>query len=158
MIDIQFEQSPWEAYLNSCKNGASISAWNLISMLEDEDGAGDVSLVLRAKDADSDSANLLDMVAVVPDSADGWLLDKLKMNGLRVVEYESGNEAARQAALEDAREMAEKRLDEPKRGAKLSADRGEALRRKEEKHITEKRTGLWINRFYIPVWMTTCPC
>ena len=37
MIDIQFEQSPWEAYLNSCKNGASISAWNLISMLEDED-------------------------------------------------------------------------------------------------------------------------
>lgn len=103
------------------------------SMLEDEDGAGDVSLVLRAKDADSDSANLLDMVAVVPDSADGWLLDKLKMNGLRVVEYESGNEAARQAALEDAREMAEKRLDEPKRGAKLSEDRGEALRRKEEK-------------------------
>ena len=103
------------------------------SMLEDEDGAGDVSLVLRAKDADSDSANLLDMVAVVPDSADGWLLDKLKMNGLRVVEYESGNEAARQAALEDAREMADKRLDEPKRGAKLSADRGEALRRKEEK-------------------------
>ena len=27
-----------------------------------------------------------------------------------------------------------------------------------EKHITEKRTELWINRFYIPVWMTTCPC
>lgn len=103
------------------------------SMLEDEDGAGDVSLVLRAKDADSDSANLLDMVAVVPDSADGWLLDKLKMNGLRVVEYESGNEKSRQAALDDAREMADKRLDEPKRGAKLSADRGEALRRKEEK-------------------------
>lgn len=61
------------------------------SMLEDEDGAGDVSLVLRAKDADSDSANLLDMVAVVPDSADGWLLDKLKMNGLRVVGYKSVN-------------------------------------------------------------------
>ena len=32
------------------------------SMLEDEDGAGDVSLVLRAKDAESDSTNLLDMV------------------------------------------------------------------------------------------------
>ena len=61
-------------------------------MLEDEDGTGDVSLVLRSKDADSDSANLLVMVAVVPDSTDGWLLDKLKMNGLRVVEYESGNE------------------------------------------------------------------
>ena len=51
------------------------------SMLEDEDGAGDVSLVLRAKDADSDSANLLDMVAVVPDSAHGWLLDKLRLDG-----------------------------------------------------------------------------
>ena len=51
------------------------------SMLEDEDGAGDVSLVLRAKDEDSDSANLLDMVAVVPDSADGWLLDKLRLDG-----------------------------------------------------------------------------
>ena len=37
MMDFQFEQSPWEAYLNSCHNGASISAWNLISMLEDED-------------------------------------------------------------------------------------------------------------------------
>ena len=62
------------------------------SMLADEDGVGDVSLVLREKDAESDSANLLVMVAVVPDSTDGWLLDKLKMNGLRVVEYESGNE------------------------------------------------------------------
>ena len=51
------------------------------SMLEDEDGAGDVSLVMRSKDADSDSANLLDMVAVVPDSADGWLLDKLRLDG-----------------------------------------------------------------------------
>ena len=77
------------------------------SMLEDEDGAGDVSLVLRAKDADSDSANLLDMVAVVPDSADGWLLDKLKMNGLRVVEYESGNEAARQEAETKAEKLME---------------------------------------------------
>lgn len=37
MIDIFFEQSPWEAYLHSCKNGTSISAWNFISMLEDED-------------------------------------------------------------------------------------------------------------------------
>ena len=77
------------------------------SMLEDEDGAGDVSLVLRAKDADSDSANLLDMVAVVPDSADGWLLDKLKMNGLRVVEYEAGNEAARQEAETKAEKLME---------------------------------------------------
>ena len=77
------------------------------SMLEDEDGAGDVSLVLRAKDADSDSANLLDMVAVVPDSADGWLLDKLKMNGLRVVEYKAGNEQARQEAEKKAEKLME---------------------------------------------------
>ena len=53
------------------------------SMLADEGGTGDVSLVLREKDAESDSANLLVMVAVVPDSTDGWLWDKLKMNGLR---------------------------------------------------------------------------
>ena len=37
MNDFQFEQSPWEAYLNSCKPGTTVSAWNLISMLEDED-------------------------------------------------------------------------------------------------------------------------
>ena len=96
------------------------------SMLEDEDGAGDVSLVLRAKDADSDSANLLDMVAVVPDSADGWLLDKLKMNGLRVVEYESGNEQARQEAEADA-----EKLLEPKKRFSLSPE--EKVQRAERK-------------------------
>lgn len=37
MMEFQFEQSAWEAYLNSCDVGASVSAWNLISMLEDED-------------------------------------------------------------------------------------------------------------------------
>ena len=77
------------------------------SMLADEDGVGDVSLVLREKDAESDSANLLVMVAVVPDSTDGWLLDKLKMNGLRVVEYEAGNEAARQEAETKAEKLME---------------------------------------------------
>lgn len=96
------------------------------SMLEDEDGAGDVSLVLRAKDADSDSANLLDMVAVVPDSTDGWLLDKLKMNGLRVVEYESGNEQARQEAEADA-----EKLLEPKKRFSLSPE--EKVQRAERK-------------------------
>ena len=38
MIDFEFEQSPWEAYLRGCKNGAAVSAWNLISMLENEEG------------------------------------------------------------------------------------------------------------------------
>ena len=37
MIDFQFEQSPWEAYLSSCREGAVIPAWNLIAMLENED-------------------------------------------------------------------------------------------------------------------------
>lgn len=37
MNDFVFEQAPWEAYLRTCKTGAVVSAWNLISMLEDED-------------------------------------------------------------------------------------------------------------------------
>lgn len=37
MNAFQFEQSPWEAFLDTCKNGAAVSAWNLISMLEEED-------------------------------------------------------------------------------------------------------------------------
>lgn len=37
MNDFEFDESPWEAFLGSCKNGACVSAWNLISMLENED-------------------------------------------------------------------------------------------------------------------------
>ena len=37
MMDFQFEQSPWEAYLTACQKGASVSAWSFISMLEGED-------------------------------------------------------------------------------------------------------------------------
>ena len=37
MIDYEFDESPWEAFLGACKNGASVSAWNLLSMLEEED-------------------------------------------------------------------------------------------------------------------------
>lgn len=37
MNDFEFDESPWEAFLGSCKNGSSISAWNLLSMLEEED-------------------------------------------------------------------------------------------------------------------------
>ena len=40
MNDFQFDETPWEAFLGSCKNGTSVSAWNLISMLEDEDDEG----------------------------------------------------------------------------------------------------------------------
>ena len=37
MMDFQFEQSPWEAYLTACQKGASVSAWSFINMLEGED-------------------------------------------------------------------------------------------------------------------------
>ena len=37
MMEFQFEQSPWEVYLSSCKEGTVIPAWNLLSMLENED-------------------------------------------------------------------------------------------------------------------------
>ena len=37
MIDFEFDERPWEAFLGACKNGASVSAWNLLSMLEEED-------------------------------------------------------------------------------------------------------------------------
>lgn len=37
MSEFLFDQSPWEAYLNSCRRGSSVSAWNLLSVLENED-------------------------------------------------------------------------------------------------------------------------
>lgn len=37
MNEFEFEESPWETFLGSHKNGASVSAWNLLSMLEEED-------------------------------------------------------------------------------------------------------------------------
>ena len=60
MIDIQFEQSPWEAFLNSCKNGTSVSAWNLISMLEEEDDetVEDAFRIIQEKQLDLDLSAL----------------------------------------------------------------------------------------------------
>jgi len=37
MSEFLFDQSPWEAYLDSCRRGSSVSAWHLLSMLENED-------------------------------------------------------------------------------------------------------------------------
>lgn len=37
MNEFLFDQSPWEAYLNSYKAGSTVPAWNLLSMLENED-------------------------------------------------------------------------------------------------------------------------
>lgn len=94
------------------------------SMLEDEDGAGDVSLVMRAKDADSDSANLLDMVAVVPDSADGWLLDKLKMNGLRIVAYKTATQQTVSLVLDTIRFAMKKEKKKIAAELQLHSDQG----------------------------------
>ncbi len=60
MNDFQFEQSPWEAYLNSCKQGSSISAWNLISMLEGEDDTAveDAFSILAARQLTLDLSTL----------------------------------------------------------------------------------------------------
>ena len=93
-------------------------------MLEDEDGAGDVSLVMRAKDADSDSANLLDMVAVVPDSADGWLLDKLKMNGLRIVAYKTATQQTVSLVLDTIRFAMKKEKKKIAAELQLHSDQG----------------------------------
>lgn len=51
MNDFEFDESPWEAYLDSCKNGDCISAWNLISLLEEEDDEAveDAFQIIREK-------------------------------------------------------------------------------------------------------------
>lgn len=67
-------------------------------LLADTEGEGEVSLIVKNEDARNNKAHLEHMAAVIPTSADGWLVEKLKMNGLNVVVYESGNEAARQEA------------------------------------------------------------
>ena len=74
MIDIQFEQSPWEAFLNSCKNGTSVSAWNLISMLEEEDDETleDAFRIIQEKQLD------LDLSALPRTIAPGQAAQRLK--------------------------------------------------------------------------------
>lgn len=37
MMEFQFEQSPWEAYLDSCKEGTVIPGWKLLSLMEEEE-------------------------------------------------------------------------------------------------------------------------
>ena len=74
MIEIQFEQSPWEAYLNSCTNGTSVPAWNLISMLEDEDDEAveDAFRTIQEKQLD------LDLSALPRTIAPGQAAQRLK--------------------------------------------------------------------------------
>lgn len=96
-------------------------------LLTDTEGEGEVSLIVKNEDARNNKAHLEHMAAVIPTSADGWLVEKLKMNGLNVVVYESGNEAARQ----EAETKAEKLLEEPTTKFSLSPE--EKVQRAEEK-------------------------
>ena len=67
-------------------------------LLKNTEGAGDVSLIVKNEDARNNNAHLENMAAVIPSSVDWWLVERLKMNGLNVVEYRAGNEQARQEA------------------------------------------------------------
>ncbi len=82
-------------------------------LLTNTEGAGDVSLIVKNEDTRNNNAHLENMAAVIPSSVDWWLVERLKMNGLNVVEYRAGNEQARQEA------EAEKLL-EPKKRFSLS--------------------------------------
>lgn len=64
-MEFQFEQSPWEAYLDTCRPGASVSAWDLISMLEGEDDEAveDAFAALAEKQLALDLSSLPDMEA-----------------------------------------------------------------------------------------------
>lgn len=95
-------------------------------LLTNTEGAGDVSLIVKNEDARNNNAHLENMAAVIPSSVDWWLVEKLKMNGLNVVEYKAGNEQARQ----EAEAKAEKLL-EPKKRFSLSPE--EKVQRAENK-------------------------
>lgn len=60
MIEVAFEQSPWEIYLDSCKKGAAVPAWNLLSMLENEsdEAMEDAFQIIREKELEVDLSGL----------------------------------------------------------------------------------------------------
>lgn len=95
-------------------------------LLANTEGAGDVSLIVKNEDTRNNNAHLENMAAVIPSSMDWWLVERLKMNGLNVVEYRAGNEQARQ----EAEAKAEKLL-EPKKRFSLSPE--EKVQRAENK-------------------------
>lgn len=68
-------------------------------LLTNTEGAGDVSLIVKNEDTRNNNAHLENMAAVIPSSIDWWLVERLKMNGLNVVEYRAGNEQARHEAF-----------------------------------------------------------
>lgn len=60
MMDFQFEQRPWEAYLEGCADGSTIPAWNFLSLLEYEDewGIEDAFDALRTRGIGVDLSSL----------------------------------------------------------------------------------------------------
>ena len=84
-------------------------------LLTKTEGAGDVSLIVKNEDTRNNNAHLENMAAVIPSSVDWWLVERLKMNGLNVVECRAGNEQARQEAEAEA-----EKLLEPKKRFSLS--------------------------------------
>lgn len=95
-------------------------------LLANTEGAGDVSLIVKNEDTRNNNAHLENMAAVIPSSVDWWLVERLKMNGLNVVEYRAGNEQARQGAEAEA-----EKLLEPKKRFSLSPE--EKVQRAENK-------------------------
>lgn len=95
-------------------------------LLTNTEGAGDVSLIVKNEDARNNNAHLENMAAVIPSSVDWWLMERLKMNGLNVVEYRAGNEQERQEAEAEA-----EKLLEPKKRFSLSPE--EKVQRAENK-------------------------
>lgn len=63
MNDFLFEQSAWESYLLSCKIGAKISGWNLISLLEneDDDAVEDAFVIINQRQLQLDISTLPQM-------------------------------------------------------------------------------------------------
>lgn len=66
MNDFEFEQSPWEAYLDTIKAGSIVSAASLLSMLENEedDIFDDVFEVLNEKEISVDISSLMKPTAL----------------------------------------------------------------------------------------------
>lgn len=95
-------------------------------LLTNTEGAGDVSLIVKNEDTRNNNAHLENMAAVIPSSVDWWLVERLKMNGLNVVEYRAGNEQERQEAEAEA-----EKLLEPKKRFSLSPE--EKVQRAENK-------------------------
>ena len=93
MMDFQFEQSPWEAYLSACHAGASVSAWNLLSLLEDEDddSVEDAFQTLAEKNLTVDFSSI---PRTIPD---GQMAQRLKQereyvqNGLNISDMETND-------------------------------------------------------------------